>query len=170
MQTINRMTNALLTALGILLIVTIGLSVYNVVSRYVFNSALLWADEVAVFAMILMAWLGAVVCGWQNAEIKMDILIEALPPQFRRAVGLVQQALIAVLCIWIAWQSIPFITRAFAIGMRSDASGFPLWMIHAVIPLSLLLIALIAALRFFSLVAGRGPVFAPAAIKAEQPL
>lgn len=167
MQILNRMTNGLLTLLAILLIATIALSVYNVVSRYIFNSALLWADEIAVFAMITMAWFGAVVCGWQNAEIKMDILIEALPPQYRRGVGIVQQALIAVLCIWVAWQSLPFVTRAYTIGMRSDASGFPLWVIHAVIPLSLLLIALIASLRFFSLIVGRGTVFAAVPTKAE---
>ena len=43
--------------------------------------------------------------------------------------------------------------------MRSDAAGVPVWLIHAVIPLSLVLIALIAALRCVWLIAGRGLQF-----------
>ena len=38
------------------------MSVWNVFSRYVLASAILWADEVLVFAMIMLAWLGAIAC------------------------------------------------------------------------------------------------------------
>ena len=168
MPLLDRIANGVLTLLGILLIATVTLSVYNVVSRYVFNSALLWADEIAVFAMIVIAWLGAVVCGWKSAEIKMDIFVEALPERLRLVVNLTHQALMAVLCLWIAWQAVPYIGRAYAVGMRADASGTPLWLIHAVIPLSFLMIAVIAAVRFALLCAGQKPASDRTQTDSEQ--
>ncbi|MEY8097189.1 TRAP transporter small permease [Falsihalocynthiibacter sp. S25ZX9] len=161
MHFLDKVANGLLQLLGIMLIAMVCLSVYNVISRYVFNSALLWADEIAVFAMIALGWLGAVVCGWRNSEIRMDILSNLMPQSAQRILQIFQQAVIAVLCGWVALQSVPYITRTHAIGMRSDASGFPVWLIHIVIPVSLVLIALIAALRCLRLIAGKDVVFAP---------
>lgn len=157
----DKFASALQALLGVMLIAMVCLSVYNVISRYVFNSALLWADEIAVFAMIALAWLGAVVCGWRSAEIRMEILTSLLPSGAQRWITILQQLVIAVLCAWVAWQALPYITRAYAIGMRSDASGFPVWLIHAVIPFSLVLVALIAALRCVRVLAGFDPSFAP---------
>nr|WP_325252223.1 TRAP transporter small permease [Amylibacter sp.] len=157
----DKFASVLQALLGVMLIAMVCLSVYNVISRYVFNSALLWADEIAVFAMIALAWLGAVVCGWRNAEIRMEILTSLLPAGAQRWIIVVQQLVIAVLCAWVAWQALPYITRAYAIGMRSDASGFPVWLIHAVIPFSLVLVALIAALRCVRVLSGFDPAFAP---------
>lgn len=157
----DKVASALQAFLGLMLIAMVCLSVYNVISRYVFNSALLWADEIAVFAMIALAWLGAVVCGWRSAEIRMEILTGLLPTGAQRWIVILQQLVAAVLCAWVAWQALPYITRAYAIGMRSDASGFPVWLIHAVIPFSLVLVALIAALRCLRVLAGYDPSFAP---------
>lgn len=155
MRLLDRAATALLSLLGVLLIAMVCLTVWNVVARYVFNRALLWGDEVAVYAMIVLAWLGAVSCGWRNAEIRMDILINLMGPRGLRLVLIVQNAVMAVLCAWVAWQSLPYIARVWRIGMRSDAAGLPVWLIHAAIPLSLGLIALIAALRCARLIAGR---------------
>ncbi len=159
LRLIDRAVGALLTLLGLGLIAMIGLSTWNVVSRYAFNNALIWADEITVFSMITLAFLGSVVCGWRNTEIRMDILSDRLPRLPRRLVMIAHQALLAVLCSWVAWQALAYITRAHAIGMRSDASGFPVWLIHSVIPLSLALIALIAALRGLRLIAGHDVLF-----------
>ena len=161
MRLLDRIADGIMLLLGLALIAMVGLSVYNVVARYVFSNALLWADEVTVFAMIALAFLGSVVAGWRNVEIRMDILANLFPDLFKRVLHIVQQAVIAVLCAWVAWQAIPYVRKAHAIGMRSDASGLPIWIIHAVIPISLTLIALIAALRCLRLVLGRGERFVP---------
>lgn len=156
---IDRANDALLFLLGLGLIAMIGISTWNVISRYVFNRALMWADEAAVFGMIALAFLGAVVCGWRNVEIRMDILTDMLPGLVKRLILIAQQAVIALLCGWVAVQALVYIKRAYAIGMRSDASGFPVWLMHAVIPFSLTLIAAIAVLRGFRLILGGEPTF-----------
>lgn len=162
LRRIDRAIGGLLALLGLGLIAMIGLSTWNVVARYVLNRALLWADEVAVFSMIALAFLGAVVCAWRQAEIRMDILSGLLPAGWQRLVLIAQNLVMFALCAWVAWQSLAFIRRALRIGMRSDAAGIPIWLIHSVIPASLAVIALIAALRALRLVLGRPAAFAPA--------
>ena len=162
MRFLDRTANALLFILGLGLIAMIGLSVYNVIARYVFSRSLLWADEVTVYAMIALAYLGAVVAAWRNIEIRMDILANLLPARILRPLHILQQATIALLCGWIVWQTLPYIQLARKIRMRSDASGLPLWPINAVIPVSLALIALIAAVRLGRLLLGREEHFVAA--------
>lgn len=161
--------NALLWLLGLGLLAMVGLSMFNVVSRYVFNSALLWADEVAVFAMIAMTWLAAIAAAWRGTEIRMDILVGLLPPEVRRWLMVGQQALIAVLCSWVALQSLTYVARAFRFGMRSDAAGLPVWVLHALIPASLFLTAAIALLRGLRMILGRGDSLRPAPLQTEKP-
>lgn len=163
MRMLDRAARALLSFLGAALIVMICLTVYNVIARYVFNRALLWGDEVAVYAMIAVTWLGALICAWRNAEIRMDLLINLLGPRGLRLVHIAQQAVIAVLCAWVAWQALPYVARTWKIGMRSDAANLPVWLIHAVIPFSLALIAVIAAVRCLRLIAGHPLGFTPEA-------
>ena len=103
MRFLDRAASVLLFLLGLLLIAMVCLSVYNVISRYVFNSALLWADEITVFAMMVLAWLGAVACGWRNADIRMDILSNRMPRRLQHLNHILQQAIIAALCLWVAW-------------------------------------------------------------------
>ena len=100
---IDRAAGGLMKVLGILLIAMVALSVWNVVARYVFGSALLWADEVATFAMVVLAYLGAVACAWRGTEIRMDLLTSMLPEGAQRAILMLQQAVVAALLFWVAW-------------------------------------------------------------------
>lgn len=148
----DRAMNGFLTVLGLALIAMVALSVWNVISRYVFNAAILWADEVAVFAMIVLAWLGAIICAWRDFVIRMDILVSALPRAVRRAIALLQLILVAGICLWTAWLSWGYVARLLRFGMTSDAAGIPLWLVHGSITLSLIVMALIALLRLARLI------------------
>jgi TRAP-type C4-dicarboxylate transport system permease small subunit len=152
MRIMDRAANGLLAVLGVGLIAMIALSGYNVVSRYVFNNAILWADEVAVFAMIALAWLGAVVCAWRAVEIRMDVIVASLPKGSRHVVSLLEHATIVVTCGWGAWLSYDYVSRLYGMGMRSDGAGLPLWVVHAPLTFALVAIALIACLRLWQTV------------------
>ncbi len=151
-RVIDKAMNGFLTVLGLVLIAMVMLSVWNVVSRYVFNAAILWADEIAVFAMIVLAWLGAIVCAWRDFVVRMDILVSALPRATRRVMALLQLVLVGGICIWTAWLSWGYVARLVRFGMTSDAAGIPLWLVHGSITLSLIAMALIALLRLARLI------------------
>ena len=60
----------------------------NVIARYVFNSNILWSLELTVFLFGWLVLLGASYEVKKNAHLGVDMLINALPPGPRRAVGL----------------------------------------------------------------------------------
>ena len=66
-------------ALGITLIAAILLNFANVVGRYGFGYSILWADEVEMFILVLVTFLGAAIVGWQRQHLAMDVLRARLP-------------------------------------------------------------------------------------------
>ncbi|WP_163268584.1 TRAP transporter small permease [Chelativorans alearense] len=144
---VDKLMQYLLVAIALGLIATVFLSVYNVVARYVFGAALLWADEAAVFYMIVMTYVGAVVCAWQQVDIRMSVVMDILPPRASLVLQLVQEIAVAAVLYWVAWLSYGYVSRLFAFGMTSDALGIPSWVVHSAITLSMVAMAVISTAR-----------------------
>ena len=90
----------------------------NVIARYVFNDNLLWALEATVFLFAWLVLLGASYAVKRSLHLGIDLLIAALGPAARRALGLVSVAACLAFAIllligsWDYWY--PFATkRAF---------------------------------------------------------
>ena len=100
--------------LGLMTLITFA----NVIARYLFNDNILWALEATVFLFAWMVLLGASYCVKKSLHLGVDILINALPPGAKKAVGLIAVAACLVFCLvllkgsWDYWY--PFATkRAF---------------------------------------------------------
>ena len=154
LRLIDRMMTALLVLLGLMLLMLMALGLYNIVSRYLFSKAILWADEISIFGIIAMTWLGVIVSSWRGTEIRMSIFADMLPARFRRWLDMAQEALIAGLTLWLAWLSWGYVSRLFAFGMKSDAAGLPVWMVHITVTIGLAGAGMIAILRLLHLVRG----------------
>ncbi len=70
--------------LGVMTLITFA----NVVTRYGFNQNILWALELTVFLFGWLVLLGASYAVKKGAHLGVDIVINILPPQPRRAMGL----------------------------------------------------------------------------------
>lgn len=141
------LTDSLKTILALLLIGMVVLSAYNVVSRYVFDSALLWADEIVIFAMIVIVWLGGIVCAWEETELRMSLLTDSLPAAVRRWIIPLQYFCVAASCAIATWLSYGFLIRVYKFGMTSDAAGIKIWTVHSSVTIALCLIALVASYK-----------------------
>ncbi len=53
----------------------------GVVSRYVFNSPLMWTDELANFLFLWLAMLGAVVAFRRDGHMRLTTFINSLSPE-----------------------------------------------------------------------------------------
>ena len=69
--------------LGVMTLITFA----NVVSRYVFNTNILWALEVTVFLFAWMVILGSSYALKKSAHLGVDAIILLLPPTQRRVMG-----------------------------------------------------------------------------------
>lgn len=114
-QFFDRLEETLIAVfLGLMTVITFA----NVIARYVFNDNLLWALEATVFLFAWLVLLGASYAVKRSLHLGIDLLINALGPAARRALGLVSVAAclaFAVLLLigsWDYWY--PFATkRAF---------------------------------------------------------
>jgi len=152
---LNKIIKGLLSLLGFLLIAVIGLSVWNVISRYVFSESVLWADEVSTFSVIIFTYLGLIVSAWRGVDIRMDILLSILPKKLLWIIQICQQVIIISLCAWVSYLSFSYVQRIYRLGMTSTAAELPLWIIHGMLPLGFLLVSLIALLRLGRLITCR---------------
>ena len=126
----ERAARAIELTLAVAFVFIVALNFINVVARYVFGRAILWADEIQIFTMIAMTFLGAVVVTWRRAHLKMDVLARLLPDSIQTALKLVELALMLLLCGFVAMQAFDYTRRMFDIGRTSDGAGVPMWIPH----------------------------------------
>ena len=126
----ERTARAIELALAIAFLFAIGLNSTNVVGRYLLGRSILWADEVQIFIMIAMTFIGAVVVTWRRQHLRMDVLARMLPTPLQKALKVVELVLMLVLCSFVLVESQDYATRMFQLGRNSDSAGVPMWIPH----------------------------------------
>lgn len=142
-------------ALALAFIVAVALNFINVVGRYVLGWTILGADEVQIFIMVAMTFLGAAVVSWRNQNLRMDVLVRLCPAPVQAALRWIELALIAGLCGFVFVQSATYTLQMFKLGRLSDTADVPMWIPHGAVALGFGLMALIALRRGGQRLAGR---------------
>jgi TRAP-type C4-dicarboxylate transport system permease small subunit len=160
---LDRVARVTELVLAIAFILAVVLNFTNVVGRYVFGVALLGSDEVQVFVMVAMTFLGAAVVTRRNQHLRMDVLVRYMPEPVRWLLRIAEQVLLIVLAAFVLSQSWFYAGQMLRIGRSSDMAGVPMWIPHGFVALGFALMLLIACWRLVSVAARRngGPV-APA--------
>ena len=79
--------NKLMDGIAVLCMVLILVLVLaQVVMRYVFNTPLTWSEELAVFVMIWLTFIGSLICMRDNEHIEVTILVDHMPRALKRIV------------------------------------------------------------------------------------
>lgn len=65
---------------GCLLVILVMVMVAQVIFRYVFNSSLTWSEEVAVFLLIWVVFLGSAILVRRWEHVQIPTLVELCPP------------------------------------------------------------------------------------------
>jgi TRAP-type C4-dicarboxylate transport system permease small subunit len=154
-KALDRMARAIELALALAFIVAVLLNFGNVVGRYVFGVSLLASDEVQVFIMVAMTFLGAVVVTRRNEHLRMDVLVQFMPKAIRLALRIAEQIVLITLAGFVLSQSYFYASQMFRIGRTSDMAGVPMWIPHGVVALGFALILLIAGWRLVTVMTTR---------------
>ena len=129
----------------------------NVVGRYLFGLSLLGSDEVQVFIMVAITFLGAVVVTRRNEHLRMDVLVRFMPAAVRVLLRIAEQLLLILLAGFVLSQSYFYTLQMFRIGRASDMAGIPMWIPHGAVALGFALILLIACWRLATIITQREP-------------
>jgi TRAP-type transport system small permease protein len=154
---LDRLTWWIERALAYAFIAAVGLNFINVIGRYGFGRTILSADELQIFIMVFMTFLGAAVVAWRGQHLRMDVIVSALPAPARRLISIVELAVVAILTGFVVWNSAYYAQQMFNIGRVSDMARVPMWIPHGVVVVGFGLMTLICCLRLAELLAGRAP-------------
>lgn len=152
---IDGATRAIEIALGVALIVAVAINFTNVMGRYIFGYAFLSADEVQIYIMIWIAFLGAAVVTWRDQHLCMDVILKMLPPFLQRLVRVFGSIVLIVVSSFAAVVSFRYVARIFALGQTGDMSGIPLWLPQGATFLGFVLMVLVTAFVWIEAVRGR---------------
>ncbi len=144
---VNALTWFVERVLAIALLVGISFNFVNVLGRYLFGVVLNGVDEIEIYILIWITFLGAVAVTWRGENLRMDVLISACSPAIQRIVGAFEALVLFVISCFVAWQSYLYVQRIHSLGAVSDIAHIPTWIPHSAIPISFAAMALIVVLR-----------------------
>ena len=150
-RSIDALAVALEKLLGAALIVAVLYNFVNVVGRYIVGQTFISADEVQIYIMVYIAFLGAAVATWRRAHLRMDVLVHRLPHRLQAALGVLELALVIVLAALVLYVSSGYVKQMAGLDARSQNAGIPMWIPHSAIVIGFGLIALLAILQFIQL-------------------
>jgi C4-dicarboxylate transporter, DctQ subunit len=100
-----------------------------------------------LFLMIGAVFLAAAPVGWLGRHIRMDVVVSLLPPRARKYFELFADLVTIATCVMLAVFAWPVITMLTELDQRSESANIPLVVPQAIVPLGLLLMALLIAVR-----------------------
>jgi C4-dicarboxylate transporter DctQ subunit len=133
--------------LGAALIFAVIVNVVNVVARYGFDHAITGADELQIYLMIGMAFLGGLVAHIRQRHLRMDVLVRHFPPGVARFVNEVEALLATAVCGLMTWVSWTYTEKMFLIGSYSENAHIPMWIPHSVLAISFTLMTFVGVVR-----------------------
>jgi TRAP-type C4-dicarboxylate transport system permease small subunit len=157
-RSIDALALGLEKLLGLALIIAVVINFVNVVGRYIFGSTFISADEVQIYIMVYIAFLGAAVATWRRIHLRMDVLVQRLPNGIKAVLAAAELVLILVLASLVLYVSSGYVAQMARLDARSQNAGIPMWIPHSALVLGFGLIAVLAVLQIVQLFRkGDGP-------------
>lgn len=136
---------------GVVFAGVVFLNFVSAAMRYTGMPALIGADEVQVYLMVWLIFLGAAIVAWRHHNLRMDVLVEKLNPTINWYRGLVEAILMLIVCGVMVWISVGFVEQMIEMGQASDGASIPMWIPHGAVLVGFALMTLSASFRIFEL-------------------
>jgi C4-dicarboxylate transporter, DctQ subunit len=135
---------------AVLMLIAVALNAANIVGRYVFLSPIASAEEIMLFLLVGTVFLGNAIVGFEGKQLRMDVILQALPPALRRAFDIAADLAMIAVCAILIVLSWPAVEMLAEFDQRSEAAEIPLVIPQALVPIGLGLNALLVAVRLIA--------------------
>src|SRR5688572_5661845 len=112
----NRLMKGIERILALAFIAAVCLNFANVVGRYGFGRSIAGADEIQIYIMVSMAFIGAAVVSWRRQHLRMDVLVRFLPQGFQTGLRLFEILVLVIVAGFTLVQSWQYSAQMFALG------------------------------------------------------
>jgi len=122
------------TFIGGALAFTSALLFLNVCLRYIFLAPISWAEELTLYLMVWIVFVGGAVAVRTRGHIAIDLLPLVLAPANRRrlAIGVALAALVFFAVFF--WYSGQHVLRVRSIAQTTPVMGAPMWLAYLAMP------------------------------------
>lgn len=152
MSILSRTYRELMNILKIIAIFTIAAMVvvvfYSVISRFILNTSIAWAEEISRFLMAWMTLTGAVIVYEENKHMSFDSIVKALPPIAYYTITILGYALVFYLLINMTIGGFNYAKNQW--NWTSPATHTSYGLVYSVAPISLAIMALQSAIKLIS--------------------
>ena len=139
-------------AIGLALGIASLLNVIQVVARYFFNVSFNTFDEISVYLMISVVFIGMARADSLNQNISVDIVLSILGAGAAKKLRRISDGLLCIIAFSLAYFTFDSVIFSKMIGESSVSSlGMAIWPIMAVIPTSFFVVGIRAGLRSFEI-------------------
>lgn len=132
-KAIDRLTRGLEVALGVGLLIAVALNFVNVVGRYGLGVTFLGADEVEIYILVWIAFLGAALAAWRRQHLRMDVIVRLLPLWLQHWLRVAELLVLVSVAGFVAFHSYRYVAKIYSLGAVSDIAEVPTWIPHAAI-------------------------------------
>jgi len=114
---------------------------FDFVLREFFDSGFIWAKELAAFLMIWVGFIGASYATKENKHLVVGIPEKLFPKKVLPFVSLFVNVLVFIVTLFLAYLGFIYVAETMKFGETSLVLNIPLWIVQAIIPISLVIIA-----------------------------
>lgn len=114
----------------------------NVVLRYVFLAPISWAEEVTLYAMVWIVFIGGSVAVRGRGHMAIDLLPLVLSPANRRRLAIFVALLALAFFAVFFWYSGQHVLRIRSSAQTTPVMGAPMWLAYLAMPVGSLLMGL----------------------------
>lgn len=108
---LDRVDKVLFVILAILSAAMVAVILYQVVLRYCFSAANVWAEELARFMFVWVTTLGASVAIRRNVHLRVDLVSDMLRPRPRYILQIVLYVMVLLFLIYLCFLGIDLMGR-----------------------------------------------------------
>lgn len=147
---IRNLVAAIQALTAMLMLIAVAFNAANIVGRYVFFRPIASAEEIMLFLLVGTVFLGNAIVGFEGKQLRMDVILQALPPGLRRAFDVAADLTMIVVCVILIVLGWPAVQMLAEFDQRSEAAAIPLAIPQALVPIGLGLNALLVAVRLIA--------------------
>ena len=147
MALIRHLVAGLQALTAVFMLAVVALNFANIVGRYVLFRPIATAEEIMLFLMVGTVFLGNAVVGYEGKQLRMDVLLHALPPRLRRGFDIAADLTMIAVCLTLIWLGWPAVQMLAEFDQRSPAAEIPMVIPQAAVPIGLGLNACLVAVR-----------------------
>ena len=113
-------------------------TITNVISRFIFNHSIIFAEELNSIFILLVTFAGIGYAARHGRHIRMSAIYDHMPDKARKVLMTVITGVTAICMIFLFWYSVEYIVSIESKGRVMPALGVPVYLVYLWVPVGFL--------------------------------